>query len=356
MGIREHQVPLLPGDSGPFTPHGPAAPERPDAPLATVAIQRWLDPATGRRSVVPADAPAPPAFVLERPLGHLWRDDRVGVVALRWDGPVLAPCASPGAAFGFAEPCDLQGLDELVVVELPDGQRTLAAGAADPLRTGAQERRLGWIEPAERHPPEPVRSDVFLDRAVLVRDVGDDGHRYALGHAVSAVPGELVLGLVSATPRPGTRPVYALRRGEALVGLGGHPAVEPPRSGAASALRWLAAPLRWRRTWTGSLARRAELARWRAGWLRHRPERPTVDDDPAGHVWTQPGPGRIPLYAATHPVTGDCLLSLYAPEAQDWGYRPAEVLGYVEAATPARLGDYARRRPWCSRAGQRVRP
>ena len=66
--------------------------------------------------------------------------------------------------------------------------------------------------------------------------------------------------------------------------------------------------------------------------------------------------GLRPMYAATHPVTGDRLLSLYAPEAQDWGYRPAEVLGYVEAATPARLGDYARRRPWCSRAGQRVRP
>ena len=70
-----------------------------------------------------------------------------------------------------------------------------------------------------------------------------------------------------------------------------------------------------------------------------------------------PATGRLPLYSAFHPVTGDQLLSTDQWEANDLGYGPAEVLGYVDGLAPVtgRLGVEGGDIPWASHFGRRVR-
>ena len=69
------------------------------------------------------------------------------------------------------------------------------------------------------------------------------------------------------------------------------------------------------------------------------------------HLWTDAADGRLPLYLAWHPGTGDCLLCLDTAQAARWGYGPTRRLGFVEAVSTDRLGDQGRSRPWCSREG-----
>jgi hypothetical protein len=75
--------------------------------------------------------------------------------------------------------------------------------------------------------------------------------------------------------------------------------------------------------------------------------------EPAG--WLLPeGEGRLPLFAAAHPVTGDQLLSTEREEAGRLGYGEPALLGHLEPAAPmsGRLGSGKPFLPWASRFGQ----
>jgi hypothetical protein len=76
-----------------------------------------------------------------------------------------------------------------------------------------------------------------------------------------------------------------------------------------------------------------------------------------GHLHTEEGDGRIPLWAGTHPVTGDQLLTGNRWEAVDLGYGEPTLLGFLEPSAPVTgsLGTARPRLPWASRFGQRVR-
>jgi hypothetical protein len=61
----------------------------------------------------------------------------------------------------------------------------------------------------------------------------------------------------------------------------------------------------------------------------------------------------VPLYSATHPVTGDQLLSRHPVEALAMGYADLRTLGYLLPAAPVTGTLEWRRRavPWASRFG-----
>ena len=66
-----------------------------------------------------------------------------------------------------------------------------------------------------------------------------------------------------------------------------------------------------------------------------RPRRRTRGDATvAGHLRAEPGPGRVPLLLADHPVLPDRLLTTRAAEAADLGYGEPVVLGYLLATAP----------------------
>jgi hypothetical protein len=81
------------------------------------------------------------------------------------------------------------------------------------------------------------------------------------------------------------------------------------------------------------------------------------DGEPVGYLERRPGPGRIALHAAVHPVTGDQLVTTDPYEAIDLGYGEPVMLGYALAAAPVtgRLGTTRPVLEWASRFGQRVR-
>jgi hypothetical protein len=127
----------------------------------------------------------------------------------------------------------------------------------------------------------------------------------------------------------------------------------PPgaRPGRRRLFRWALAPLGWRGVdgRVGILAQRL-LSLPRQG----RPAAPEGEGEPAGYLHGSEGPWRLPLYSATHPVTGDQLLSTSRWEANDMGYTGVELLGFVDDRAPVTglLGTRKPLIPWASRLGR----
>jgi hypothetical protein len=71
-------------------------------------------------------------------------------------------------------------------------------------------------------------------------------------------------------------------------------------------------------------------------------------------MFRDPGLGRLALFAGTHPVTGDQLLSTSPLEITDMGYGEPLLLGYLvaRASTTGQLGVRTVPVPWASRFGQ----
>jgi glycosyltransferase involved in cell wall biosynthesis len=124
-------------------------------------------------------------------------------------------------------------------------------------------------------------------------------------------------------------------------------------------LRWIGAPAGWRgfgraRARTRAVARRGAEAVW------HAAARPGLaapgERDVRSHAWLLPDPGRDrhPLFSATHPVTGDQLVTRDPSEARELGYGPVQMLGYALAIAPV-TGMLQRPHvsiPWGSRFGE----
>jgi glycosyltransferase involved in cell wall biosynthesis len=313
----------------------------------------------------------PPGYTIDFELGAIRHFQPPGTAELRSGGPegyYVIPEGDEGSpqlreprhpdCLGYLEQAPLPLLDALELAFHPtSGKMVLICGPDDPLTATVAERRfLGFIEPYPIRPrllsPRPLPTGV----RGLVRTVDTHAHRHRYG--VGVIPeGELSLelGALHTDPRNGSIALYIQDGRVWSEWLPG----EPPRS-PLTAARWAASPLAWRDA--GPTKPRARAAARRGaqgltGTIRRRRRQHNPTGDPAGYLWPWGGPGRQPLYAALHPVTGDQLLTPWVWEAGDLNYGPPVLLGYIAELAPV-TGSLERRQvdvPWGSRFGRQVR-
>ncbi len=317
------------------------------------------------RRIVSNEWHAPPGHYREHVLGAirtlpfpgtacllaLGDDEGYGTIAAGEQDP-------PGAQWlGHLEQVAFPLLEAVVLARHPEtGQRMLLTGEDDPL--------LGIVEPIgvlgfiERFPLQPREAEtgthvlglVGLTRAV---DRQHRRHRVAVGALAPGTPaGEL--GALLERPHAGAVPLWVSPDG--FVQTDGH-RVAPGRPSPKEAVRWTLAPLHWRGPWSATPRARATARRAldaAAAVLRGSDRVPsTPQEAPSGYLFRDPGPARIALYAAVHPVVADQLLTTHPREAIDMGYRDVTLLGYIAAQAPVtgELGPRAAEVPWASRFG-----
>jgi len=188
----------------------------------------------------------------------------------------------------------------------------------------------------------------------LVRAIDASGwrHRYAIG---AEPDGELLgeVGALSAAEDDQAAPIWITAEGRVVTSSCAATATRPP---LRARMRWILAPLAWRRS--------AKL-RARLGLVRRRRrfgssidwERLSESDEdlgpPSAFIYEKRRSARRPLFSAIHPATGDQLVTTSPDEAARLGYGDPVRLGYVIAAAPVTrlLGIVPRSLPWASRAG-----
>jgi hypothetical protein len=216
-----------------------------------------------------------------------------------------------------------------------------------------REQHLAVDTGSEEAPPASASADAAVG---LVRALDDDRgcHVYSAGKIAWGLRA-VELGRLHSQPHDGSVPLWITAEGRALTPT--HiPSIEPAPLRAS--LRWAFAPLAWRGF--ARFSRRAGAVIWRLGWLAKSHE----DGEPvsatrhrAGFLHENERDGRLSLYSAVHPITGDQLLTTWRWEATDLGYAQVTLLGYLDPCEPP-TGRLAGRRPhvpWASRFGQRVR-
>lgn len=200
-------------------------------------------------------------------------------------------------------------------------------------------------------PPSNTWGLLGLIRAV---DRSQWRHRYGVGRMPE---GQLAGEVASVRAAPGPRPVPVWVEGDGTFVTDRYrpPAVSPSLAARA---RWVLAPLRWPELLTlpgrvkATAARAVRVLRGPAERERSLPARP-----PDGYLDAAPGPTTIPLYAGTHPVTGDQLITSDLFELNDLGYADPVQLGHAVAAAhlTGRRGCDRLAIPWAARLGKRVR-
>jgi hypothetical protein len=244
-----------------------------------------------------------------------------------------------------------------LAVHRETGQRILVTVTGDdPLRDEVDLiEGIGFVEPfparPRQTPPASMRSYGLLG---LTRAADHQGRRHR--YAIDEVPeGQLLaeLGALAESELQGDIGVWIVD--DYLVTERHRPPARRP--GAFVATRWVAEPAAW-----GGLATpvtRAKVAARRitiaAARLIRRPRRPATDaaGDPAGWLFESERPGRAPLFAAYHPVTGDQLLTRSVEDAVQLGYGPPELLGYMRCIAPltGNLHPHPLPIPWARRFG-----
>jgi glycosyltransferase involved in cell wall biosynthesis len=261
---------------------------------------------------------------------------------------------------GSLELTGFLGLDGLVLgIMYATGQHVLVAGRDDPLLGGIEVvAELGWVEPVPVRPREVVPESSTFGLTGLFRSLDSSArrHRYAVGRPPEGeVAGEL--GALHDQPQAGSVPLWITSDG--LVATPGFaPSADAPST--STLVRWAAAPANWRGF--GHLEARGRSVVRRAIDARHESSRPrsapaAASGAPAGYVFGEAAPGRVPLFAASHPVTGDQLVTIYRLEAQDMGYVGITQLGWIIDRSPVTGRRDLRRLtvPWASRYGLEAR-
>lgn len=205
---------------------------------------------------------------------------------------------------------------------------------------------VGPLPPDWTPPPEPAADRIGLLRLI---DRSAKRHHYVAGSIPAIARAERV-GELGALLQEGEVPVWLTEDGRLLT-----EDYEPraTRARPAKALRWSLAPLRWR-----DLAPLSELARaaaLRAPAALASPDGATPSrGEPVGYLAAEPGEGRLPLWSAVHPVTGDQLLTTDEGDAPHLGYSEPVKLGYLEPVAPVsgELGSGRPFIPWAARFGQ----
>jgi hypothetical protein len=187
----------------------------------------------------------------------------------------------------------------------------------------------------------------------LIRKLDRDRNVYSLGERG---PGELVgeLGSLLVHRQDGAVPVWITPEGRLATRRS--PLPGKPRPPARAAVRWLMAPLVWR----GEPRRARRLAavlRRAALYTRRAAAAAQADGAPDAYLHASGGEGRLPLWSAVHPITGDQLLTTWRFDAIDMGYDEPALLGHLEARAPVtgRLSNSQPELLWASRFGRRVR-
>ncbi len=212
----------------------------------------------------------------------------------------------------------------------------------------AERNRLLRALYSEGRPWPPLPGEDPFGPVGIVRCLDRRRRRHVYG--AGGVPdGELIgeLGSLRAERDDDAVPAWITDDGRLVT-----PGHRPPgaRPGGRRLLRWALAPLGWR-----GIHGRARLAAERLLSLPRlgRAAAPEGAGEPAGYLHGSEGPWRLALYSATHPVTGDQLLSTSRWEANDMGYTGVELLGFVDDRAPV-TGRLATRKPlipWASRLG-----
>lgn len=259
---------------------------------------------------------------------------------------------------GFVEQAPLPLFDELLLArDRVTGQRVLVAGADDPLAASIEDRELvGYIEPYPIHPRRPPHEDVVygLTGFVRVLDLRARRHRYAAGRIPDGrLAGEL--GALLTMPVGDCEPLWIGEDGRVLTAAGPHVNGRPPLGSAA---RWTGAPLTWHGLGTPGPRMRASLRRAYDSlrMIAVKPTPPLRTGEPCGYLLRSPTARTVALYAATHAVTGDQLLSTNPAEADSLGYSNLTLLGHLVAQAPVTgtLGVAQLGVPWASRFGMAV--
>lgn len=337
-------------------------------PAETLPLVRHVQ-LGGTRRVITNRRECPPGYQLESDLGAIRRFSPPGTVRLlRRNGLLMTV---PRGSERLADDDELGHLEEaplplFVAVEravLWDGSETLvAATERDNVRPNASAlTHLGFIESFPIEPLHPPAHVAGFGRPVLIRwiDRRCRCHRYGVVVPPSEIPGDrefsAELGMLRLAPESGSIPVFVDRSGRLSTDRydPGEPAPQ-----MAQMLRWSAAPLAWKGFGrhggrARSVARRtlesAQVSAARA--VRRGAE--AGDRHPIGYLLADPGPGRVQLFAGTHPVLRDQFVTIHRMEATDMGYEAVTSLGYIDARAPltGTLGGGRVAVPWASRFG-----
>lgn len=307
-------------------------------------------------------------YYLERVLGLLRTQSLVGTVRLAHnpDGSIETrprgdPLDAPelGRTLGYADEVAFNGLEGLVRARhTGTDQSVLACGADDPLWLTLAEpvEVLGYIERTPINPPKRARGARGPRLLGLVRAVDPAArrHRYAVGSVPGGV-GAWELGAMLEQPVEGATALYL--DGDRVT-LGIRDAASRTAASVRIA-RWALAPLAWRRFGQPAARSRAVARRlfWAPSLLVRPPRGDAPPEEPVGWLLPKGGPGRVALYAAAHPVTGDQLLTRYRVEATETGYGEPALMGYLIERAP-QTGSLQRPHitiPWASRFGSAIR-
>ena len=347
-GERAYEVPRL-QEAGPWRP-----------PLTHLTYR--CREVHGERRIVTSGS-MPDGFVPEWNLGALLSEGPEGTARLvRVDDrfqvlPRGAWRKAPGEAetIGYLETVWLPQLEAIALaVHRETGQETIVTVPGDRLLPEVDlVETLGFVEPAPAQPREVPRADLGHGMVGLVKalDRRAGRHRYEIG----GVPaGELVdeLGALAESELQGSIAAWIVDG--SLVTERHRPRRQ--KSQPAAALRWIAEPLTGRGTvsrgtWTRAIAERsfASVAR-----LAHRPPATHAPaSEPAGWLFDSFRPGRVPLYASYHSVTGDQLLTRSGTQALEMGYAQPELIGFLRPIAPVTGNrDWPRPQvPWARRFG-----
>jgi hypothetical protein len=316
------------------------------------------------------DLKPPPGFAIEHVLGAAHFSTPPGTTKLYGTAggsflttaqPEVAALIGPDDHYlGSLELVGFLGLDGLLLgVMYATGQHILVTGRGDPMLTQVEIRaELGWLEPVPLRPRDATWTVSALGLMGLCRslDIEARRHRYGIGRMPAGAPvGEL--GSLHVEPQAGSVPLWLTPdgwlTGDAETGI-----ATPDLRRLA---HWAAAPVAWRGMGrhgarARSVARRAREARRLIAEGARAPS-VTASAPPAGYGHSEPGEGRVPLYAGWHPITRDQLLTRYPLEAQDMGYEDIALLAWINARTPVTGSPELRRLaiPWASRYGLEAR-
>lgn len=341
-------------------------------PPETIPLVRHVNPVTLERIVSNSPVP-PPGYLIERDLGVVQRASPPGTARLQCDADGTyhtvdreTPCSSDPAivALGHVESAPFPLLAALLhATHRPTGRQVLLSGEDDPLLVDCDVHGgLGFIEGFPVHPrePPPARNSDYGLRGLL-RTIDRNRRRHVYATGATPAGCELVgeLGALLGTPEDDSIALWLPPGGLAYTDSyrPAQPAPEP-----AEVARWVLAPATWRhfgyhRGRARAVARRV-LDSPNLLMSRHNNGAGPGDGAPAGHLFTEGGPGRLPLWSGVNPVSGDQLLTRHEYEANDMGYTDVTLLGFMRERAPVTGSLEVRRAavPWASHFGLNVRP
>jgi glycosyltransferase involved in cell wall biosynthesis len=329
--------------------------------LSTLAI-RYRETHGSRRIVT--NGPAPTGFTAEYHLGALRSTSLEGTARVvrigdRYEALPRGDWSSaPEGAedIGYAEVAGFPQTDALALaVHRETGQQILVAlTSEDPILDQVDvTEHIGYIEPFPARPRKigDATRPVGLVGLTRAADQTARRHRYAIG---GTPRGELLaeLGGLAESERQGKIGAWIVD--DYLVTE--HHRPPPRRSSAVAVARWTAEPAAWRGL--ASPASRLKIAMRRAMtsaalFVRRAPSLPDPAGEPEGWLFDCKRPGRAPLFAAYHPVTGDQLLTRSKEDAAQLGYGTPELVGYLRSVAPV-TGELQPRPlpiPWARRFG-----